>query len=191
MTDVCFVYSSKVWAILYESSGNVAIWIHHATAVSTHVCIFHNNHLHHGIFHDIVTLVNLKFSCFISTTLHVQRTDHVDTHSPRCPKVLWPRRFLWHVSPTEKNPATRRDAIHAFDLSIEDDLGTTEVAKGNQCSSSSGVDKKDESGNRGFAFAPCFCWQSWIILDSTGSFENGRETWHCFFHVCLKLNKGA
>ena len=114
---------------------------------------------HHGIFHDIVTLVNLKLSCFISKTLHVQRTDHVDTHSPRCPKVLWPRRFLWHVSPTEKNRATRRGAIHAFDLSIEDDLGTTEVAKGNQCPSSSGVGKKDESGNRGFAFAPCFCWQ--------------------------------
>lgn len=66
-------------------------------------------------------------------------THHVDTHSPRCPKVLWPRRFLWHVSPAAKKPAPRRHAIHAFELNIEDHLGTTEVATGNQCHSSSGV----------------------------------------------------
>ena len=66
-------------------------------------------------------------------------THHVDTHSPRCPKVLWPRRFLWHVSPAARKPAPRRHAIHAFDLNIEDHLGTTEVATGNQCHSSSGV----------------------------------------------------
>ena len=129
-----------MWEILHGYLWHVATWMHHTTAVSTHICIYHKNPvLQFSILHDI-NYINLKPSCFIcqKKTLHVWRTMWTPTvHAVR-------RSFGLVVSygtfrRLRRSQRPRRHAIHAFDLNIEDHLGTTEVATGNQCHSSSGV----------------------------------------------------